>query len=522
MPFSPDTTIYLFKDTGVTPENQPYFTKEVYKMSWYWLHENLKFEAQSYQRELKQYTRLNVSVATIRGYDMMCYRNAEDERWIICRITGTEFVNPNTTDVFFEVDPMQTWCDTIEWKDCWVEREMADDDWIDDQPSWNNTIVEGINPGTPYGEQLYETKDEINSQGWVCHVLSAYDAEGMPNYSITAVGNYYSGINDIMVNPDNGELALLLQQYANKGKLDGIVGIWAYPKKFSNYSPTATFFSIFMPKEIAGYTPKNSKCFSSEFCRIELVNRMGDSVEYGPEYFHPDAGGAIQFIIEGCFAYGSGGIRCAPVRYMGFYYFDDGKAPLDYGVVLPANIQCAYVGDAFANWLSQNRVGVAAQLIGAGAAVAGGVVAAATGAGAAAGALSVAQGISSAAATIGSITSKISTPAGVYGQSSGMALFPATDTFSFRVNFKSPGYEVIKSIDDFFSVYGYKTCRMKKPNINTRPYWNYVKCAPANIGGPMNSKDRQLIEQSLNNGVTFWHCQKGATIGDYSKDNRRG
>lgn len=47
-----------------------------------------------------------------------------------------------------------------------------------------------------------------------------------------------------------------------------------------------------------------------------------------------------------------------------------------------------------------------------------------------------------------------------------------------------------------------------------------MKCSPAIVGGPMNSADRTAIENMLNAGVTFWNVQGGATIGDYSPDNR--
>lgn len=519
MPFTPDTDIYLFKGTRVSSNDQPYFSSEGAKIAWYMSHETRQFTAQSYQRENRRYARVNAPAASLRGYDMMAFRNAAADRWIICNITGTEFINPNTTDVFFETDSMQTWIDAIEWCDCWVEREMVDDDWNGALPGWKSTIVEGINPGNPYTEVLYDATPEVTDGGWTCHVLSAYDKNAEENYNTIRIGDYITGVNDITVNLD-GELDLLLKAYADKGRLDGIVGIWVYPTKFSYYSPSSEFFSFLLPQTIAGYKPKNSKCFCSEFCKVELVNRMGDAVEYAPEYLGALPSGNIQFAIQGVFAAGAGGIRCSPVKYMGVEWDTKTTPTADYGVVLPADIQCAYTGNTFANWLSQNRIGVAAQLIGAGVSVAGGVVGAASAAGAGAGALSVAQGVASAAATISSITSRLANPAGVYGQTSSLGLFPATKTFGFRVNFKSPGYDVIKSIDDFFSVYGYKVCKMKKPNVNTRPFWNYVKCSPAIVGGPMNSADRANIENMMNAGVTFWNVQGGATIGDYSPDNR--
>lgn len=513
MPFSPDTEIRIYKGTKVSKTDQPFFTSEQAKMDWYGGHNPLLFRAQSYQREKRQYARINVSASLIRGYDMMAYRNAATDKWILCNITGTEFVNPNTTDVFFEVDPMQTWIESIEWRQCWVEREMVQNDWNGSLPNWNTTVVEGIASSSPYVDILYDATPQITGGGWSVHVLSAYDANAEENYNIVAIGDYLSGVNDIILDPNTAALPTLLKKYATEGRLEGIIGIWIYPTKYSYLSPSAEFFSVPFPTAIAGYVPKNAKCFSSEFCKVEIVNRMGDSIELAPEYVGTLGSGVMQFMIEGVFANGGGGIRCAPVDYMGVHWSLQSNANVDYGVVLPANIQCAYVGDNFANWLAQNKVGIGIGLVqDIGKAVVGTVATGGVG-----GAIG---GISATAGTISDIAAKMTTPAGVYGQSSSLALFPATKTFGFRVNFKSPGPETIKTIDDFFSVYGYKVCRMKAPNVNTRPYWNYVKCAPAIVGGPMNSKDRETIEGMLNNGVTFWNVTNGAVIGDYSSDNR--
>lgn len=515
MPFRPDTTIYLFKGTKVSPTDQPFFASEGAKIAWYMSHDTMQFTAQSFQREQRQYARLHVAAATIRGYDMMAYRNSDSDRWILCNITGTEFVNPNTTDVFFETDSMQTWIDSIEWRDCWVEREMVQEDWNGSLPGWKSTVVEGLNTTGNYVEGLGDATDRMTEGGWTIHVLSAYDSNANENYDINTYGRYISGLNDIKL-LSAAQLGELLKAYADKGRLDGIVGVWIYPSLFTE--GTGTNITITLPTTIAGYTPKNSKCFSSEFCTVEVTNGLGDSIQYLPEFLFP-ATNTHRFNIYGYFLDGGGGIRCTPTNYMGIAE-NATRGDADYCAVLPANIQCAYVGDAFANWVSQNKVGIATELLSAGISVAAGAAGIVTAPTAGVGALTAVHGIESAMSTLSGIASKHTNPAAAYGQASSLSLPVATNTFGFRFYLRSPGYDVIKSIDDYFSVFGYKVCKMKKPNVNTRPYWNYVKCAPAIVGGPMNYSDRTNIEAMLNAGVTFWNVQGGATIGDYSPDNR--
>lgn len=91
--------------------------------------------------------------------------------------------------------------------------------------------------------------------------------------------------------------------------------------------------------------------------------------------------------------------------------------------------------------------------------------------------------------------------------------------------------EKARIIDDYFSMYGYATNRVKQPNIfayfrNTsgyylRPHWNYVKTNGAivhprtNYGLPAEAEKK--IAQIIDNGITFWNDE--SEIGNYSLAN---
>ena len=74
-----------------------------------------------------------------------------------------------------------------------------------------------------------------------------------------------------------------------------------------------------------------------------------------------------------------------------------------------------------------------------------------------------------------------------------------------------------RMIDDYFTVYGYAVKRLKIPNRDSRPHWNYVKTIGCTITGSIPSDDMQLICSIYDNGITFW--KNGSEIGDYSLDN---
>lgn len=73
-------------------------------------------------------------------------------------------------------------------------------------------------------------------------------------------------------------------------------------------------------------------------------------------------------------------------------------------------------------------------------------------------------------------------------------------------------------IDQFFSMYGYSTNKLKTPNINNRPNWNYIKTAGINIIGDVPETDLQAIKELFDNGITLWH--NSTTFLDYSQNNR--
>lgn len=95
--------------------------------------------------------------------------------------------------------------------------------------------------------------------------------------------------------------------------------------------------------------------------------------------------------------------------------------------------------------------------------------------------------------------------------------------------------ETAHVIDDYFSMFGYATNRVKEPNIfkyfvdnsgyYLRPYWNYIKTNGA-IVHPRNwfgltsglpAEAEKQISQILDKGITFWNDE--SRIGNYSLDN---
>lgn len=70
-----------------------------------------------------------------------------------------------------------------------------------------------------------------------------------------------------------------------------------------------------------------------------------------------------------------------------------------------------------------------------------------------------------------------------------------------------------KRIDEFFTMYGYATNRVKVPNFTGRTYWNFVKTNGSSINGNMPASAMAAICDILDGGINFWH---GDYIGNYN------
>ena len=72
-------------------------------------------------------------------------------------------------------------------------------------------------------------------------------------------------------------------------------------------------------------------------------------------------------------------------------------------------------------------------------------------------------------------------------------------------------------IYDYFVKYGYKVNKWKHINVNSRKYFNFIKTNTCNIVGEKIPREYlEEIKDIFNRGLTIWHIDNGATLGDYS------
>jgi hypothetical protein len=78
-------------------------------------------------------------------------------------------------------------------------------------------------------------------------------------------------------------------------------------------------------------------------------------------------------------------------------------------------------------------------------------------------------------------------------------------------------------IYDYFVKYGYKVNKWEKINVNSRRYFNFIKTNTCNIvGEEIPHEYLEEIKDIFNRGVTIWHVDNGASVGDYSVSQLQG
>ena len=513
--FEPTTTIYLCQ-TGIDDYNKPYFESNAAMAAWIQGKLKMSFTEYSYQRgDERQYCAVGASYALCIDCDTILYRN-DAGMWIVGNITGCEFKNPNTTWVYFEIDAFCTFCGNISWQDSYslVEREHIATDWNGSVPNWGELgVAEPMNaePRVITGATL---ESDFGQNTFVC--MSPYNEAGNPN--VQAINRYgiFEGLAQI-----NSTSASAIANYLNtllessRGSAQDVLGIWSVPAKAVADTMSETAIgSLMCPWGENIYNLNNAKCFSGQYCTLNIETICGDSKSYSPELLENTV--SIDIRGKACFVNGSGGLTCYPSMYAGrngeFFAATINEFP-----------QGAWVSDTYAEWLTSSTLSIlgryfsgafgGSMLRGAQIGAAGGGAGMALGAalGAVGGAVNASYGIMAdaqqrmkGAATVNGTATNATVS---YAMASGL--------FNFQCRFYMPTENELKSIDSFFDMYGYKVMRLKVPERNTRPCWNYVKCASGHVHCNAPITYVRAIEHMLETGVTFWNVS-ARDIGDYS------
>lgn len=440
--------------------------------------------------------RLPQTADNLYDCNYIMFQNANfGQKWFYAFITDINFINVNMSEILFEIDVMQTWMFEYELQDCFVEREHINDDTIG-----NNLVHENLE----LGEYIFanHTKAGVSNSSTIV-IASTVDETGNP-----VEGGYYGGVYSGVkfIKCSAAQANAFITNLTNANKSDAIVSIFMGSDDYlaGQGQPPATN-EITISKatsSISGYIPKNNKLFTYPYNFLYCINTNGNTANFRYEFFN-DAACTFGLIGE---------TSCNPqVTLLPHNYKISGQGNLNEKMVLNGYPQCAYNIDSFKAWLAQNGASTAINVLGSSAAlVTGAVVSGGIGAVAAIG------GIAGIASTMAQVTANSAKPPQANGASGSGNTF-AYGQLDFHFYTAQITADYAQQIDNFFSMFGYATHKVKKPNVTGRPSWNYVKTIECKATGSVPFTDMNKIKSIYDNGVTFWH---GDWVGDYTRNNK--
>lgn len=545
----PNSTIEFFSDLNLSDKytDSLYFASVSAKDTYF---TNLTKVARvltcTYTRENRGFVRVEVPMATLIGASYMRFKNTSFEnKWFYAFVKNVNYINNQTTEVRFELDPLMTWMGTFTLNECYIERQHTLRDGIG-----NNIAEEGL----PTGEYIVEHRELLKVFTNMSAVM-AYGHETKPETQTQAYGNIPSALTHYGVLPNVGNITEKVLNLIGANQIDSLQSITLQPSEYVGQlgdleSSTTTHTggtSLQKPySDFDGYVPRNNKlfCYPYKFCTVETDE--GGSQDYLYEYMgaNPDATSPAMmgFNWTGC-SYPTGcEVMLEPNNYKG-------SAGLEHRLSISHFPQIPWACDQYEAYLAQKNAyleqDIAKSILGVGTSMALGSATAGLQAERQFGNewftdtqdyLNKLHNLSSSpvyGATMGMVGSLPNVSNTIAGNMIENAVRPASPMIpkgSSTVDLMfSRGYKgfilyekcITKNyammIDSYFDMFGYAVKQHGVPNMNARPNWTFVKTIGCNVGGAIPADDATAIESIFDNGIRFWKNHNN--IGNYSLNN---
>lgn len=572
--YTPDTVVKLLKNVPLdsTYTDTRWFTSAGAQQAFFNGKVKKTYTGLTYQR-------VNNSVAQPRGpltcrvpdiadnlYDcnyMMFQNSFYGSKWFYAFIKQVNYINPNNTEIVYEIDYLQTFMMEIEIKPSYVVREHASS--VEDKPFANLTPepitvtnwIDDLGDSSRYRWDLSLTGD-VGDKIIVAVIPNDLISSILVGFKSAMFSGIFSGAK-YKVFTSASEVDAFIDKAAALNAADAIVSVFMAPgAPAESDAPTYvnvntgidTTKEVFSNAKGKQYKIKNKKLLNGQFTRIMAMSDTGEQQIYYPENLY---GGDV---LKGRVA-----IIYGPEFEMFFrpdYILPSSNlSSANYGLGFTQNLQCTWNGNGVLGKTIRNCViGGAALLIG-GAAIgaagaAGAIAGSAGGTGLAVQGTSAIAGIGDAMAVQGGMMGAGRAIAGAAQSSAGRAALmsyniadnvpqirrfvnmlaggernqkytsgSSTATFAmgmhgFDFRRQCADLDTLEKIDTFFDMFGYAVNKVKVPNTQTRQCWNYVQLDTPCIVGSVPVQGMNRIKQAFSDGIRLWHVDE---VGDYSKDN---
>lgn len=419
-------------------------------------------------------------------------------------IDNVTYVNPGMCQVAFTLDIMQTFLFDMVIGQCMVEREHVNDDTIG-----KHIIDEGLHL-TQYTNSD-EKRANVNSEAGIRILYTNLDG----HYQEAVYDRIYQGMwEQFFPIEQASSVTTIINAHSNSP--DDIVSIQMIPYKFYNEngnSKSIQFTYEIEMEELDGYVPKNNKLFTYPYNFLYVDNSQGQGQKFQFENWE----GVPKFNLECSVRSGTAlTVLCIPAgKYEGWTLGEN----LSQTLTLSGYPMCAWVSDTYKAFAAQENSRYYSQLTNQTLnAVTSMALSGATG-----NTMDVAKSaVRGASNIIQDYNTYLTTmqnaqllPDKTHGNQGTSTLW-SNNAMDFYFTRRCVKYDIAKTIDDYFTRYGYRVDKVKVPNLTGRTSYNYVKTKGAVITGNLPWDVQSQISSIFDRGITFWH---GDYIGDFNRNN---
>ena len=471
---------------------------------------------------------------TLINCNYMMFQNENfSAKWFFAFITDVQYVNNNMCHVFYQIDDIQTWMFDVTLKQCFVEREHTTTDGL-----FEHLVDEGINTSEYvdcgfyskiydrysailFSQVTFEQEGETEIVTYAPAVVRAgtLDSSVILTFNLQDANGqwlepqYPPQSNDAWTGNALDVLGATIYKLTENQQSDSIVALVVFPEYFVNDLGTNAktdnlrFTNFTASTQLDdNYVPKNKKLYNSPFCILKFCATDGQEETLQPEYVNTNC--EINIIAN---------ISPSPSLIAFPFQYANKTTDYEHAITIENFPQASMAIDGYKAWCASS--GLSKQILSVAQGIASGVstgvgsVMSGNAIGVGTGALGVASSIASGIINMGVAKTR---PAIRKGNTNSHPL--ASDKrVGYFIRRMCINSDTMKSIDDYFTMFGYKVNKVKTPSRRNRPHYTYLKTKGCHVDGGAPADAIQRIETIYDNGIRFW--VNASEVGDFSVNN---
>lgn len=347
----PNTTIYILNNIPLNKsyEHTVYYPDRDAQAQAFMAYKKYTLTDYSYQRSQLGTIRVALKYEQLIDCNYLMFKNTNFEnKWFYAFITGIGYVSNDVTDVYYDLDVMQTWCYDYEFLPTFVDRQHSKTDAL-----YENTQPEGLELGADYDRVTRLTYHTCSSGDNMEFLILAttnpaggHPSAGVLNGILYSIYHYTGKSADVIAK---------LNQFINNGLESNVVGIYTCPENSGQTKSYTTGGSY-----ASGYTPRNKKLLCYPYCFITVNNHLGQEMELHYENFRasgnklPDKDYPFTFVLMNT-NLPTPQSNLVPSNYLSYGGTSQSADLVFEKISYDVYPTGAFSGDAFKVWLAQNK-----------------------------------------------------------------------------------------------------------------------------------------------------------------------